>query len=201
MAKALALFCEDRGHEQYVRALVARLSQQIDMDLSVSVPSARGGHGAAATQFEAWQSALGRGLAVGTPDLLVLVIDGNCQGWHPARQALGRKIDPNVFPRSLVACPDPHIERWCLADPDAFQAVIGAAAPTDPEKCERNLYKEILRNAILAAGQPILTDAMEYAPDLVARADLYKAGKAQPSLGAFIDALRAALNELASASQ
>ena len=48
------------------------------------------------------------------------------------------------------------------------------------------------------AGQPILTTAMEFAPDLIEAMDLYRAGKNQRSLGHFVEGLRAALRLLGS---
>lgn len=70
------------------------------------------------------------------------------------------------------------------------------STPAVPEKCERHLYKQLLRKTILDAGQLILTNEMEYAPDLVAAMDLYRAGKNQPSLKHFVDELRSALRSL-----
>ena len=53
--------------------------------------------------------------------------------------------------------------------------------------------KRLLRQTILDAGQPILTNEMEYAPDLVKAMDLFRAGKNQPSLKHFVDEIRTAL--------
>ena len=91
---------------------------------------------------------------------------------------------------------DLYVEKWCLADPQAIQEILGVAAPAVPEKCERHFYKQLLRQTILGSGQPILTNEMEYAPDLVAAMDLYHAGKNQPSLRHFVDELRSALQLL-----
>ncbi len=200
MASEIDLFCEDRGHEQFARALIGRLAQEARVPITLQVRSARGGHGRALGEFRAWQAAFVGGLKVGTPELLVLVIDGNCQGWNIARQGLASGIDGAVFPRSVVGCPDPHVERWCLADPLAFKAVVGIDAPRDPDKCERELYKRLLREAMEKAGQPILTDVMEFAQDIVEQADLYAAGAAQPSLGSFIGDLRGAIKLLGEVS-
>jgi len=127
---------------------------------------------------------------------VVLVIDGNCEDWGTARKALSEAVEDYVFPRSEVGCPEPHVERWCFADPESFNDVIGAAPPSDPGKCERFLYKNLLRRTILEAGQPILTTEMEFAPDLVERMNLYKAGKNQRSLGHFVEGLRSAFRLL-----
>jgi hypothetical protein len=195
MAKVIELFCEDRGHELFVRPLLARFLRERSLNAEIHVRSARGERERAVGEFRAWQSALGKGL-VGVPDLLVLVIDGNCKGWNTARSDLKDVISDATFPRAVVACPDPHVERWCIADPDAFRRVVGGSSPPDPGKCEPNLYKDLLRRAIEGAGQPILIDEMEYAPDIVSQLDPYKAGKQQSSLGAFLHDLDAALKDL-----
>jgi hypothetical protein len=149
-------------------------------------------------EFKLWQrtvfSQYGKGQSL--PDLLVLMIDANCKGWSQARRDLEDAIDSKLFVRCVIGCPDPHVEKWCLADPQAVQVVLGVAAPAIPEKCERHLYKQLLRKTIRDAGQPILTNEMEYAPDLVAAMDLYHAGKNQPSLRHFVDELRSALQLL-----
>lgn len=190
------LYCEDRGHEDFARALVHRLADEEDLTVQVETRSGRGGHGRALGEFKKWQRAIARGMLTGIPDLLVIVIDGNCDGWNAARQTVQRAVDGNVFPASVVGCPDPHVERWCIADPTAFQAVVEGPPLPDPGKCERALYKNLLRDSIRAAGQPIITSEMEYAPDIVAAMDLFRAGRAQPSLGHFIEALRATLRML-----
>jgi hypothetical protein len=192
------LYCEDSGHEQFVRALLARVAADLGLRFTLSTVSGRGGHGRAVTEFKAWQRAVssGRGLAFEIPDLLVLVIDANCSGWTHVRRELEQTVDRQVFPRCAIGCPDPHVERWCLADPGAIQEVLETSAPEDPGKCERHLYKQLLRQTIRSAGQPILTSEMEYAPDLVAAMDLFRAGKNQPSLRHFTEEIRNALQSL-----
>ena len=190
------LYCEDEGHEVFVRALILRLARAEGLRVSLRTPSGRGGHGKAIAEFKIWQRAVERGLVGGLPDLLVLVIDGNCTEWHSAQRELEKLINTAQFPRWVVGCPDPHIERWCLADPVGFQQVVGAPPPPDPGKCERDYYKRLLRETAHEAEVLILTDEMELAPDFVRRMDLYQAGKNQRSLGHFIDALKKALKGL-----
>lgn len=76
----LALFCEDRGHEQLVRALVERLAKELRVRPTVHAPSARGGHGRAVAEFKLWQRSLAASTPWEVPDLLVLTIDANCSG-------------------------------------------------------------------------------------------------------------------------
>lgn len=192
----ITLFCEDRGHEQFVRALVGRLAAEEDRVVHLEVRNASGGHPQAMAELEAWQRAVAKGAVNAATDLLVVVVDANCQGWSAARDGLRSSINTAVFPRQVLGCPDPHIERWCLADPQTFDEVIGAPAPADPDKCERDFYKKLLRRAITDAGQPILIDEMDFAPELVDAMHLFRAGKNQASLKHFVDDLRGALRSI-----
>lgn len=117
------LYCEDSGHEQFTRALLKRLAGELDLKLSINTVSGRGGHGQALTEFKAWQRAVtsGRGINHQIPDLLVLLIDANSAGWAQVYGEIKQAIDPAVFPRYAIGCPDPHIERWCLADPQSVK--------------------------------------------------------------------------------
>lgn len=191
------LYCEDRGHEQFCRALLERLARDEGVPLRLRTQNSRGGHGRAVTEFKLWQRKVSKGLPEEIPDLLVMVIDGNCEDWGTAHKAHSTVVQDDVFPRVVVGCPEPHIERWCFADPESFQEVIGTAPPADPGKCERSFYKNLLRQTILQAGQLILTDEMEFAPDLVAKMSFYKAGKNQRSFGHFVEGLQSAFRLLA----
>jgi hypothetical protein len=190
------LYCEDSGHEQFSRALIHRLARDLKLPRpDIRTASGLGGHGRALKEFRLWQRAAvaGEGIGHEAPDLLVLLIDSNCSGWSQSRRHLEEAIDQRLFPRYAIGCPDPHVERWCLADPGAVQQVLGTSPPPDPGKCERNFYKTLLRKTIREAGQPILTTEMEYAPDLVDAMDLFRAGKNQASLRHFVDELRSGL--------
>lgn len=194
----MTLFCEDRDHEQFIRALVSRFAREVGIRPVIHAPSARGGEGKAISEFKLWQRAFVRGEAQGTPDLLVLAIDGNCKGWKQARSELEAAVDGSKIPNHVIACPDPHIERWYIADPKAFERVVGALPRADQEKCERGFYKRLVEEAAERAGTPLLTGTADLAPDLVDGLDLYRAAKNQPSLGHFLKGLRAALRQLAS---
>jgi hypothetical protein len=193
----VALFCEDRGHEQFVRAIVDRLAGEVSLKPILQAPSARGGHGRALEEFKLWQASF---LKVGrreTPDLLVLVIDANCSGWNEARGQLEAAIDESVILHYVVGCPDPHVERWYIADPTAFESVVGAKPGRDQAKCDRHFYKRLVEKAVEAAGVPLLTGTADLAPDIVESMDFYRASKNQHSLGHFVDGLRAAFRLLA----
>lgn len=194
--KRIDLFCEDSGHEQFTRALIIRLADEAGVRIQVRPQRTRGGHGRAISELKAWQRLFMKHRKAGLPDVLVVVIDGNCSGPIEARQAVQKAIEANVFPEVIIGCPDPHIERWFIADPSSFRQVVGGVPGSDPGKCERDIYKQLVRNSIAKAGAPLLTDIDEYATELVEVMDLYRAGKAQASLGHFVSELRRALLSL-----
>ena len=92
----------------------------------------------------------------------------------------------------VTACPDPHVERWYLADLQTFKAVVGRGPESVEEKCARSHYKGILKSAVAQAGHPV-SDGVDFAPALVAGMDLYRAGRSDSSFKAFLDEFRAAI--------
>lgn len=193
----VALFCEDQGHEQVGSALIRRLAREVGAHVLVDPLCARGGRGRAITELKTWQRALQLGQKTGVPDLLVVLIDGNCEGVHATRKQIEPMINPSVCPVAVIGVPDPHVERWLIADPEAFTALIGAPPPTDPGKCGRDIYKRIIRETVERAGVPLLSDVLELSPDLIDCMDLFRAGKTQPALGQLLDELQRALRTLA----
>jgi len=196
--KRVDVFCEDTGHEEFVRAALERLATEAGIRLDIRIRSASGGHGRALTKLDAYIDLLKSGtFPGGLPDLLVVVIDGNCTGWHTKLKEVAARIPDNVVPHLSIGCPDPHVERWCIADPQGFADVVGARPESDPGKCERALYKHLMRRSIEDAGEVILTDEMEFAPDIVREMDFFRAGKNQASLKNFLDELAGCIGQLA----
>lgn len=194
------LFCEDRGHEQFVRALVHRLAEEAGIRPALRALSTRGGRARALGEFSVWQKEFLRPGRQGLPDLLILVVDANCTGWNEMRHDLEEAVDRSVVPRVVLGCPDPHVERWYIADPAAFEQVVGARPARDPGKCERHVYKRLVDAAVEAAGLPLLTGPADLAPDLAGQMNLFQAGKNQSSLRHFVDDLRTELRALATAA-
>ena len=192
------LFCEDTGHELLARSLITRLARETGLRLRIYTQSAVGGRGRAITQLEAYQRAISKGYLVHPiPDLLVIIIDANDVGPSAMEQRVREKTNGSVFPRIVIGCPDPHVERWCFADPQAFMSIVGAAPPPEPQSLGPGGYKELLERSILQAGQTIATTPMEFAPDLIDAMDLFRAGKNQPSLKRFVEGLRDQLSAIA----
>ncbi len=131
---------------------------------------------------------------------MIVMIDGNCHG--PAERKremldiadkLGVANDHLVF-----GVPDPHIERWLL-DQSALQTVVRADIRVDaPEyKCERDLYKRRLREALNGVGISPLAGGVEYAATIMQHVDLMKPGCGDSQIPEFADGLRRLCRRLA----
>ena len=194
---AVDLFVEDRAHEELLKPLLMRVASEEQIALWPRVRSARGGHGRAIEEFELYQGVVQRGALSNKPaDLVVVAIDANCSTFAAARKRIQDAAAPMLKDRLVVACPDPHIERWYLADPQSFHAIVGHQPIVGRRKCVRDHYKEILVTAIRQAGHPVTLDGVEFASDLALGMDLYRAGRNDSSLKAFLDDLRTMLRQV-----
>ena len=119
-------FVEDTAHLELLVPLARRLGREEEIDLRCQVRNARGGHAGAMSSFKRYQILREKGVGGGdVADLLVVAIDGNCSSFAETRRNI-RHATRDSFSHMLVtACPDPHIERWYLADPQSFQSVVG----------------------------------------------------------------------------
>ena len=191
------IFVEDRAHEAFLVPMLRRIAQEEKVVVTPRVRSGRGGHGRAVTELKLYQDLVQKGAAGTTnPDLLIAGIDGNCSTFAKAKKAIVAATHAPFSDRLVVACPDPHVERWYLADPESFKDVVGHRPTIAKKKCVRNYYKNALANAVRKAGHPATLGGIEFAPELVERMDLYRAGKNERSLKAFVDDLRGKLRTL-----
>src|SRR5436190_817377 len=111
------LFVEDNAHEEFVKNLLHRMAHEEAIDLSIQIRSARGGHPRVLDEFRYYQKAMLRRVGdMVRPDLLVVAIDANCNSFANARREIDSRIDTALKDVAVVACPDPHVERWYLAD-------------------------------------------------------------------------------------
>lgn len=181
------LFVEDHAQEEFLKFLLQRLADERGKQLDVRVRSARGGHGKALTEFEKYQKASAKGFAGLTmPHFVVVGRDSNCSRPNDARKAIHENTEPAFQHRVLVACPDPHVERWYLADPQTFAEVVGSPPKLGKRKCEHELYKKLLSKAVRDAGHPPTLGGIEFARELVQQMDLYRAAKNESTLGQFV---------------
>ncbi len=188
------VFVEDRAHEAFLLAMLGRIATEEKVGVSPRVRSGRGGHGRALRELKLYQDLVGKVAAGPThPDLLIAGIDGNCSTFAKAKREIQGAIRVPFSHRLVVACPDPHVERWYVADPDTFQTVVGLRPAVGRKKCARDHYKRLLAKAVQQAGHPPTLGGIEFATELVASMDLYRAGRSDRSLKAFVDDLRGKL--------
>ena len=190
------LFVEDRAHEAFIGALVRRVVQEEEIKARVRVRSARGGHGHALYELRTYLRMVEKGVLENPPELVVAAIDGNCSTPVKKKAEIEDAAQGRVGEWLVAACPDPHIERWFLADPDSFHEIVGHRPRVGRKKCERNHYKRLLSDSIRRGGHPSTLGGIEFAVELVDGMDLFRAGKADSSLRGFVDDLRAKLRGL-----
>ncbi len=184
-------FVEDRAHESFIVPLTERVAADEGMALRCRVRNARGGHARAIGSYKRYQELREKGVGGDAPPLLLVVaIDGNCSTFSRARDEI-RKATRDPYSHLLVpACPDPHIERWYMADPASFAPVVGGQPSMARDKCERGYYKRQLSQTLIDAGHPSTLGGIEFGRELADAMDLFRAGKNDPSLGAFVSDLR-----------
>ena len=126
----------------------------------------------------------------------IVAIDGNCRGYREKRDEILDVVQGSDY-RAPVVCavPDPHIERWYLADPRGFQRVLGIEVVPDlpAYKCEHDHYKHALRTTIRQAGVVAPLGGMEYGPEIAENLDLYTVGRADAGFRHFIENLQEGL--------
>lgn len=195
-------FLEDIAQENFLKALVERIAQEIGFAAGCIRHEVRNATGGRAVVLDELHRFLRDVAREREPcfEILVVAIDGNCRG-HQARQDEIRAIvQRSGYPGAVVcAVPDPHIERWYLADPHGFQQALGThVLPQPPSyKCERGRYKEALRRAVRQTGVVAPLGGIEYGPGIAATLDLYRVGRTDTGFKHFIDELRGGLTPFA----
>jgi len=182
------LFVEDRGHNLFLQTLIYRLANQYGISINIKVSSSSGGHGAVLSKLKEYINDLLHEQET-LPDLLIAATDGNCKGYVGRRQEINNAVR-GFSGRIVYAIPDPHIERWLLLDSAAFKSVLGRGCDTPPRKCERDLYKRLLLQAIRATGVNPPLGGIEYTEDLVNSMDLDYLEHNDESLGKLLKELR-----------
>ncbi len=191
------LFVEDRAFEEFLLALLNRVASQYQKTLQIHVRSARGGHARVLSELALYQKSVLKQVSnLSMPDLLVVGIDANCHRFHIAHQEIQTTVLAQFQHRTAIACPDPHIERWYLADPAAFHEAVGITPRAGRRKCEKDRYKDILAQAVAEAGHATMLGGIEFARDIVNALDFYRASKAERSFKAFLDELTSLLKTL-----
>ncbi len=189
------LFVEDHAHEEFLGPLVCRVAEEETVTAEVRIRSARGGHARAIDEFRLYQKLIEKKPAL-SPRFVVVGIDGNCATFTKKKAEIRAAASPSFLERLVSACPDPHIERWYLADPDSFHSVVGHRPDVARKKCVRDHYKRVLADAVRKAGHPPTLGGIEFAAELVNAMDLYRAGRQDRSLAAFLEDLRGKFRDL-----
>ncbi len=194
----VTLFCEDSFHEKLVGAMLARFEKEYGIQILPSFLSARGGLPRMHGEFKDFLRDLSRGRQ-SPPDALIVVADANCLGYNDRKQDLQGALELYPALQSLVCycIPDPHIERWMLADSSSFQQVFGRGCTLPAIKCAKDEYKKLLRKEIRDSGRDSLLGGEEFAEDIVQHMDLGRMEVQEPSLGHFLKALKALFNRWA----
>lgn len=184
------LFCEDAAHEAFARAIVERCAAEASLEPSIRVGSARAGLPRLSRELRAFAEAVRR--QPGTPDMVVVLADANAAGPAARRQEVeGVGLDA-IVPDVVIGTPDPCIEAWFLADPQAIAARFEVPAP-DPSGGDADSLKRELVATISAAGEVVTQGGAEFADEIVEAMDPYRAGRGAPTLKRFLADLRAAL--------
>jgi len=202
MARAMIvdLFVEDQAHEQFVSAVVRRLAKDNNVPVEMHARCARGGHGRVISELGLYQRGTEQGLGLlARPDILVVAIDANCKRLPAARREILGSLQESFKPLTAIACPDPHVERWYVADPASFKTVVGVAPRCARRKCERRYYKKMLSEAVTQAGHVSTLGGIEFAAELVEAMDLDRAAQSDRSLKDFLDDIKPRLKLWANA--
>ncbi len=195
-------FLEDVGQEVFLQALVVRIAQDVGLDskkLRHDARSTTGGKGRVITELRKFLRDV-QSSRTTSFDILVIAIDGNCQGYLDKRKELQSIVERSGYNDAVVyAIPDPHIERWYLEDAVALAQAIGADInPNTPRyKCDRGRYKNALREAFKQASILPPLGGIEYAADIVRALNFYAIGKADAGFKHFEAELRHCLTTLA----
>jgi len=191
----LTLFCEDSFHEKFIGALLQRFGVDYGVSVTARFLSSQGGLSRMHNEFKVFLRDLARQQQP-LPDAIIVAVDANCQGYNGRKDLMDAVLTPYPEFQQLVsyAIPDPHIERWMLVDPLAFQAVFDRGCTLPAIKCAKNEYKKLLRKEILASGIEAPLGGEEYAEDIVKAMNLGQVEVREASLGLFLKTLKGQFN-------
>lgn len=163
------LIAEDVAHERFLLWWLKRLSEE--QGLSLVLDSRTGSREKRLHELVRTSVAERRAGRAGY-DLMVVGQDANCRGRVAKAKELDDLIQPDTFPaRVAYAIPDPHVEKWYMADQHAFKVCFGGSFQRIKDKCERLRYKRQLLDALRACGRITLLGGADIAEELVAEMD------------------------------
>lgn len=159
-SRRVVCFCGDVAHERFIQEIIHRAAERKGTAVDIQMRNAT--HGSRVwTELRQYLREV-KVFPQPLPDVLVVVADGNCKAAR-VRSEIDQEVR-RVFPTKpdlVCAVPDLHIERWYLEDQRALKKVIRNAKPRKLSyKCDRDRYKQALKDAIRAAGiEPALGGA------------------------------------------
>ena len=188
------LFVEDRTLESFLTELIKRVCGDFGVYPILSPMSNRGGAGKTIASFKKYQAlAKNNSGLVDRPDVLIIGRDANCKGPNVARKEIIEEIDHSVFPHWALACPDPHIERWFLADAQAFESLYGVRPVLPNKKCGKDIYKKLLESTLDEAGIETLVGGYDIAPEVISEIDPFRLSKIDHAFGLFYKDLNSSI--------
>lgn len=203
-------FFEDRAQKEFLTALVTRIAGDVGINASNLVHDVRADdRGSGLLPRLELFARQNPAELLGGDRILLISLDGNCKGPNDRIKGVFKEcrslksLKTSLQDRLVFAIPDPHIERWYLADQRAFNEVVGsAAAPEMPRhKCERGFYKQLLWDRIAAANISTWAAGPEFGTAIAEKID-FKAIERVDRKGfkKFADDLRRAFRRVQSTS-
>lgn len=191
----VTLFCEDSFHEKFIGAVLTRFRKEQRISVNARFLSSQGGLPRIQGEFRDFLRDLSKE-NTSVPDAIIVVVDANCKGYNERKRAMHGIVAsyPAFEPLISYAIPDPHIERWMLADPQAFRTVFGRGCTVPAVKCAKDEYKRLLREEIRQSGIEAPLGGEEYAEDIVQAMDLAHVEGNEPSLGLFLRDIKGLFN-------
>lgn len=191
----ITLFCEDSFHEKFIGAMLRRFADDYGVVVTSRFLSSQGGLPRMHCEFKNFLRDLS-GQQRQLPESIIVVVDANCQGHNGRKELMDGVLASYPQFQQLVsyAIPDPHIERWMLVDPVAFQTVFGRGCTLPAVKCAKDEYKKLLRREIRESDIDAPLGGEEFAEDIVKAMNLGQAEVREASLGLFLKSLKAQFN-------
>ena len=133
--REIALFGEDYAHELVIGALVERIAAECNIRVQLDWRHAFGGHGEVVAQSKGYLRDLSHQGGPWT-DLIIAAPDANCKGLNERRKEMSVAGAPAP---TLLAVPDPHIERWFLK-----RSLHGDPSPDAKKSFGRHVVSRVL---------------------------------------------------------
>ena len=192
------LFAEDRAHESFLEPLLTRIAREQDQvskwRYAYVLPE---GHSRAIAEFELYQSIVTKSLLSSeSADIVVVAIDGNCSTFTEERRRIQDATVPMLRDPTGHSMSGSTHRAVVRRGSSVVRDYVGYRPNVGDKKCARGHYKQVLTTTIRQAGHQVILGGVEFAPELVEGMDLYRAGRNDSSLNAFLRDLRVRLRQV-----